>query len=219
MTVKDIDVVVPAYNAERFLAEALEQILQQGVPGEQVWVVDDGSSDGTADVARSHLPHTQLLHTARAASGPGAAVNQGLARCRCELVAFCDADDVWLPQKLSRQLQVLNDDPACDLVFGWLQQFGEGRVDQAMPAVSRPAMLARRRVFSRVGGFREDLRAGEFIDWLARAEEQGVQQRTLPDVLYRRRLHDDNLGRREQHAGLDYLRLLKNALDRRRGAQ
>src|SRR5580700_2024778 len=107
--VMDISVVIPACNAERFIETTLRTVYAQTLAPREVIVVDDGSKDGTAAlverVARGASVPTTLLQQANA--GPGAARNRGVSAARGELVAFVDADDEWLPEKLERQVVCL----------------------------------------------------------------------------------------------------------------
>ena len=95
-----ISCIVPVYNGERYLAETLQSILGQRVGPLEVIVVDDGSTDGTAGVARRFGSAIRVLHQTNA--GPAAARNLGLSEARGDFVAFLDADDLWKPDKLAR---------------------------------------------------------------------------------------------------------------------
>ena len=96
-----VSVIVPAYNAAPFLGEALDSVFAQGLPVLEVVVVDDGSTDGTAEVARRFGRGVRVLTQPR--SGSGQARNVGLAETTGELVAFLDADDVWVREKMAPQ--------------------------------------------------------------------------------------------------------------------
>jgi glycosyltransferase involved in cell wall biosynthesis len=97
-----VSVVVPCHNAAPTLAATLGSVLEQTVPPLEVVVVDDGSLDGSVEIARSFGPPVRVLTQQNA--GPAAARNTGIAACRGDYVAFVDADDRWLPQKLELQL-------------------------------------------------------------------------------------------------------------------
>lgn len=202
---KSVSVVVPAYNAERFLSECLKAILAQSV--DQVVVVDDGSSDQTLAVARSLGVETLALPH----RGASAALNAGVAACRGDWLAFCDADDLWLPRRLALQCEELERQPDLEMLFGWVEQFGGDAPISRAP--HRGTMLICRAAFERVGEFAE-LSTGEFLDWYSRARHAGLREFTVPAVVYRRRLHDQNLGLRSDPK--DYLRVLKAHLDRHR---
>jgi hypothetical protein len=106
-----VSVIVPAYNAIDYIATAVDSVLAQTFRDFELIVVDDGSSDGTA----SRLgPYEGALHCVRQANGGvSSARNHGIRKSRGRLVAFLDADDVWLPEKLDMQLRALRDQPSC----------------------------------------------------------------------------------------------------------
>jgi glycosyltransferase involved in cell wall biosynthesis len=110
----EISVIIPAYNAETFLHQAIEAALKQTVMPVEILVVDDGSKDGTRSVAESYGPPVHYLH--RANGGPAAARNTGLQAARGEWLAFLDADDFWPENYLESQIQTALQTEA-DLVF------------------------------------------------------------------------------------------------------
>jgi teichuronic acid biosynthesis glycosyltransferase TuaG len=96
-----VSVIIPAYNAQAFLGRAIQSVEAQSFRDFEIVVVDDGSTDGTADVARGF---SSVRYVRGSHGGEAAARNRGLAEARSELVAFVDADDEWLPEKLARQI-------------------------------------------------------------------------------------------------------------------
>jgi glycosyltransferase involved in cell wall biosynthesis len=216
-----ISVLIGAYNAERYLGEAIESVFAQTHRPLELIVVDDGSDDGTADVAAGYGDRLHLVRQAR--GGNGAARNRAVAEARGGLLAFLDADDRFTPRKLELQLGVLTTDPAADAVFGNVREFVSPDVEAAPAAESPPRpwpspnlMLIRRPAFERVGPFSEQLRVGVTVDWYARAVDAGLELRMIPDVVLERRLHDANNGLREAASRGQYLDVIKAALDRRR---
>ncbi len=99
MSTADVAVVIPAYNAEKLLPRALRSVLTQTVAPREVLVVDDGSSDGTSDVARSFGAPVRCIRQENA--GAAAARNRGIAEATAEWIAFLDADDWWEPERLA----------------------------------------------------------------------------------------------------------------------
>ena len=113
-----VSVIVPVYNGQTYLAQALESALLQDYPSKEILVVNDGSTDGTAAVLRSFGDRIRVINQAN--GGPPRARNAGLAAARGEYIAFLDADDVWLQGKLSAQVAHLQANPgvgAC--CFRW----------------------------------------------------------------------------------------------------
>lgn len=100
---ESVSVVIPAYNAERFLGETLESVLSQTLPPDEIVVVDDGSTDSTSDLVRSfHDRRIRLIVQPNA--GTAVACNRGVSAATGRWIAFVDADDVWMPEKLEFQL-------------------------------------------------------------------------------------------------------------------
>lgn len=221
-----ISVIIPVYNAERYLAEAIESVLAQTRPPDEIIVVDDGSTDESARVTRRFAKPVLYRHQFH--NGAGAARNLGVTQAQGEWLTFLDADDLWLPDKLARQIALLKSDPDLEMVFGGVEQFVSPDLDETQCACLRrisPAvkgylaagtLLIRRAAFERVGHFSTALRVGEFIDWYARAEEMGLKSGIVSEIVMRRRIHANNLMRREDNIGRDYARILKTTLDRRR---
>ncbi len=225
MTDRRVSVVIPVFNGERYLAEAIESVLAQTAPPFELIVLDDGSTDGSAAVADRYPSPVRRVSQANA--GLAAAQNRGAEVARGDLIAYLDCDDLWEPEKLALQGAAIAADPSLDLVFGHVVEFlSPERADElaerfrvsgeAVPGLSTGAMLARRDVFARVGPFDSGYRIGEFVDWYSRAAHLGLRTQMLPEVVMRRRIHDTNMGLRERHHQKDYLRLLKAGLDRRR---
>lgn len=99
-----VSVVIPCYNASKTLAATLESVLAQSYRPIEVIVVDDGSSDESVEIARSFAPTVQVI--AKKNGGPASARNEGIRRCKGEYIAFADADDLWMPEKLTVQVPV-----------------------------------------------------------------------------------------------------------------
>ncbi|MEZ4836451.1 MAG: glycosyltransferase family A protein [Caldilineaceae bacterium] len=111
-----VDVIIPVYNGERYLHEAIESVLKQRYHPLQLIVVDDGSEDESAALA-ARFEGVHVLHGPHA--GIGAALNRGIRHGKGDLIAFLDADDRWLPEKLARQVKCLQAHPGVDMVFGY----------------------------------------------------------------------------------------------------
>lgn len=221
MTQPLVSVVIPVHNADPFIAEALASALAQHHRNIEVIVVDDGSTDSSANVVRRMADkRCRLLHQSQ--SGAAAARNLGVAESTGALLAFLDADDVWPEDKLELQVRALATDPGIDMVFGHYVTIAE-RSDamtegQSLPGYSLGTLLIRRDSFSCVGPLSTSWRVGEFIDWYARAEERGLRHLMLPEVLLRRRVHRANLTGRQRDARSDYARVVRAIAARRAGS-
>ena len=213
-----VTILMPCYNAADFLGQAVASLQAQSCPDWELLVVDDGSQDGSPDRLRELLPQARLMESAHV--GIGAALNQARPLVGGDWVAFLDADDLWAPDKLAVQLAALDQHPDWDGVFVGVETFYEvsdrGRVADSASGRHRGALLLRRAAYDRMPLFREDLKVGEFVDWMARGEELGLHFGFIDLPLYRRRIHSHNTSRLSAQSASDYLKVVKAALDRRR---
>jgi glycosyltransferase involved in cell wall biosynthesis len=221
----DVSIIIPVYNGERYLPEAIESILSQCYYPREVIIVDDGSTDGSANVARRFSEHIQLYRQPN--RGAAAARNLGIKNSKGSFIAFLDADDLWAPDKLALQWQALQNNPLWDMVLGKVKQFISPDVKdecrqrlrkelETMPAYLLGALLIRREDFLRVGLLNENLQIGEFIDWFQRAKDIGLRHHVLDNVVLKRRIHKTNQGITKRNNNKDYISVLKAALDRKR---
>jgi glycosyltransferase involved in cell wall biosynthesis len=198
-----VSVVVPVRDVERYVAEALDSILQQSITPGEVIVVDDGSTDATPAVLERYADQVRVLR--QESAGVAAALNHGIAAADGTLFAFLDADDLWLPDALACRLARLDAPDEPDAVFGRMQQFVSPDLDAAHasrfrfdPAPQHVAlfgtMVVRRLAVDRVGPLDPSYVTGSNIDWISRARATGMRGVEVPDVVMRRRLHETNLG-------------------------
>ncbi len=221
-----VSVIVPVHNGAKYLGEALESILAQTRPAEEIWVVDDGSRDDSVAVA-TRFAGRGVRCVSQPPGGAATARNHGVTLATGSLLAFLDADDLWAPDKLASQWAALAEEPSLDMVFGHVEQFVSPGLDAvtaarlhcpegSLPGFVPYTMVVRRGAFERVGPFETRWEIGEFLAWFTRARELGLRERMLDRVVARRRLHDTNQGQQKRHRYGDYVRILKEALDRRR---
>ncbi|MGE0725828.1 MAG: glycosyltransferase family 2 protein [Alphaproteobacteria bacterium] len=217
--------IMPVRDGAAYLAEALDSIAAQTRPPDEVLVVDDGSADDGPAIAAGHPLRPRVVR--QPARGTAAARNRGVRESRADLIAFLDADDLWLPQHLAVLSSALAAAPEAAIAFGHIEQFASPELGAdaaarmivptgAQPGFSTQAMLARRTVFETVGPFDEGIRAGYFIDWFMRGQERGLRHFLVPEVVARRRHHAGNIGRIRPDYRADYLRVVRAALQRRR---
>lgn len=222
-----VSVLIPAFNTSAYIGEAIRSVLHQTLRPFEVIVVDDGSRDDTAAAAESFGDPVKVFR--RPHAGIAASRNFAASQARGELLAFLDSDDLWPPDKLALQAAHLVAESSCDGVFGLVRQFYASELD--VPSGERErleqslesgyhagALLLRRSAFERVGPFDESRRVGEFIDWYARAQDEGLGFSMLRRVVMLRRIHRTNTGVVQASARSDYAKVLKAVLDRRKAA-
>ena len=214
-----VSVVIPAYNCAQFAADALDSVFAQSHRPIEVIVVDDGSTDATAQVVGAYRDVRYIGQTNR---GPSAARNAGIGAAQGEYIAFLDADDVWMPKKLSQQIALLESCPQAGLAFANMRLSSEGNdpelsmfekynftarffgheslvVDAPSKLVRAnfiptSTVIARKRILIDAGGFDEKFRKAEDWDlWLRIALRSPIAY--TPDLLMLKRVHDVNTSR------------------------
>lgn len=218
-----VSVIVPVYNGEHFIAEALDSLFAQDYRPFEVITVDDGSVDGTAYIVRSYRD-IHYIHQSN--QGVAAARNTGIAIAQGEFITFLDADDIWMRNKLRIQVEYLLNHHKIGYVLTWVRNFIDPRFKpppwllknllREQAGFSGNTLLARRDVFDRVGVFDTNYRVAEDYDWFIRAEDTGVLKAILPDVLVMKRIHDRNMSAQRKRAISEVLRSLKSSMDRKK---
>jgi glycosyltransferase involved in cell wall biosynthesis len=221
---KMVSVVVASFNGERYLRETLESVFAQEYDSFEVVLVDDGSSDGTADIARSF----PLRYVYQENAGLPAARNAGVALATGELIAFVDDDDLWPRTKLAVQANYLRDHHEVGCVLGrneWIVEDGveppkleRDPIFDELGGIQLVTMMIRRSAFEALGGFDPTYRYAEDRDLFIRMREHGIAYAVLPELVLYKRLHGSNMtmNRPESHP---LLRSLKERLDRAREAR
>ncbi|MDQ3280427.1 MAG: glycosyltransferase [Acidobacteriota bacterium] len=197
-----VSVVIPVYNGERFVAQAIDSVLAQTMTNHEVVVVNDGSTDGTAGLLASYGDRIRVHHQKN--GGVASARNAGVRAARSGFIAFLDADDVWLPEKLERQMPLLGDDDVA-LVYSGIQvvdaelrpMFVARSPDpadvlrntldvQPPPVPLTMTGVVRRSAFDAIGGFDERLSTSADADFVCRiAVRYKLARVDEPLALYR----------------------------------
>ena len=208
-----VSVLIPTYNCARFLPDAIESVLAQTFQDFEIIVVDDGSTDDTAQVV-SRYP--QVRYILKEHSGISASRNAAVSAATGEIVAFLDADDMFTPEKLQKQVDYLDENPDCHLIFTKAENFYEdeqaeqGEKQQALYNASLERCIItcaiRRSVFEKYGNFRTDYPHGEDTQFMYRLSISGLSiNHCLPEVLYKRRVHSSNISLTHEGAGANRL--------------
>lgn len=204
-----VSVVMPVYNGERFLAEAIESILGQTFADFEFVIVDDGSLDGSAAIIRDNANRSERIRVVKHERNQGltSARNSGIAASRGEFVAAMDHDDISLPRRIEKQAAFLKAHPEIGLVgTGYSSMYGHSETlkPHEMPlqhalilvqwtlgiySVSGPTIMARRDTLNAVGGYDESIRASDDKELFSRLFWQ-TRFANLPDALYLHRRYD-----------------------------
>jgi glycosyltransferase involved in cell wall biosynthesis len=228
-----VSVVTPTRDRARYLGDAIRSALDQGFPGLEVIVVDDGSTDGTPAVAASFGDRIRYERRGTG-SGPGAARNRALGMARGEYVAFLDSDDLWRPGRLARQIPMLDAAPRAGLLYAAVDYVDadgnpspirrsrrgtpSGRILRTLlrhNVMETSTVIARRALVEEAGGFDPRFRWNEDLDlWLRIALRHEVIYDPTPSVLMRR--HPDQLIARHRELGDSLVEVLEGNLERLR---
>ncbi len=219
-----ISVIIPTYNTELYLEEALESIQNQDYPNIEIIVVDDGSTDNTAEILKKY----DVQYYYQKNNGVSSAMNSGFELAKGEYIASLDADDLWNSNKLSLQMKMFEEDSNLEIVFCHVKQFVCPKInlldtqlsiskDKAiMKGFSSIAMLIKEESFKKIGNFNESYKYGDFIEWFGRAQDKNVKYTIHDNILAYRRIHKSNMTKNKADARQDYLRIVKEIIARKR---
>lgn len=230
-----VSVIMPAYNAAPYIRESVASVLDQQHQNLELIIIDDGSTDGTADLIKGIDPRITVLSQEN--SGPAAARNLGLSKARGEFIAFLDADDLWTPDKLTLQLSFFKENPEFGVVFGgflrWIAREDGGFDRPPEPeGVHRPAdavissqtgwiyvpllydsivciitALVRREALDTVGGFDPAFVTGEDYNLWLRISRQW-QAAKLARTLAYYRIHRSSTTHKPRPINNEYVALM-----------
>lgn len=216
----EVTVIIPCYNAAAHLSAAVDSIRAQACPVKEILIVDDGSTDGTAELAATLGPGIRVLKQAN--SGPAAARNAGVRAAATDLITFLDADDFWEQGWLAEALTTFERHPETRMVLGHMHPFHDTedglRVHHKGPffLFVFGCGIYRRQVFDEVGLIDESMRLSEDTDWFFRAWERQVSMIRLDRLAVHYRRHARSMTHELNCKDKGFLNVLKKSLDRRR---
>lgn len=205
-------VIIACYNAADTLVETLASLQGQAEQDWEAICIDDGSTDATRILLHSAAkidPRIRVI--TKTNEGPSVARNLGSAMAKSDWIAFLDADDIWLPQKLSHMAKVVEETPDTDAIYAKVAFFKDSRAADTgqsnvkaggapleallgeNPVCTLSNLCVRREIFLKVGGFREDMRYSEDLEFLIRFVAAGNNLTGTPALLVRYRASDGGL--------------------------
>lgn len=213
-----VSVIVPVYNGERYLREAIDSVLAQTYSNYEIIVIDDGSTDGSSSILE--LYGSVIQNRYQLNQGTASARNAGVRCSSGEFLAFLDQDDLWAPDKLERQMALMKESAETEIVWGDVQQFVSPELLRSFKKQIRisdtpvlgflpSALLVRRRTFIQVGYFDEKWEIGEWADWYARQARLDLNENFVSKVVAYRRIHESNKGILMANLRSEYLGILR----------
>lgn len=218
-----VSVIIPVFNGERFIREAVENVFAQDYSALEIIIVNDGSYDGTEDIIKQLTVDVRLFRQMN--TGPAAARNRGIRDASGDFIAFLDADDLWPENDLNNLVGEMLRNPGIDVVRGYAQLMEYEEETGSFNYVGNPkesfphyigAGLYRKAVFEKVGLFDPTMRFGEDADWYLRAGELGIQIKRLDETTLYVRRHGQNMTEGKNMVELNALKIFKKFLDRKR---
>ncbi|MCC5907089.1 MAG: glycosyltransferase family 2 protein [Balneolaceae bacterium] len=216
MTESLLSVIIPVYNGERYISDAIDSVLAQNYSPIEIIVVDDGSTDSTKKVLKKYKD--QIVYIYKKNGGISSARNAGLDAVKGEFIAFIDADDIWHPSKLKKQFSLFDEYKSLEIAIGLSIDF-EGTLIEKKEKTFRLTLgnsLFKKPVFKKVGRFDEELELGEDTDWFFRARENNISVAVHKDVVTFYRRHDNNITKDKKKFNFYVFKVLKKAKDRKR---
>jgi glycosyltransferase involved in cell wall biosynthesis len=217
-----ISVIIPVFNGERFIAEAIQSVLNQNYEPLEMIVVDDGSTDATADVVKTFGEKIRYIYQEN--GGVAKARNTGLNAASGDYIAFLDADDLFCNNKLNIQLKIFEEYLSLGIAFGYSSRCNYTGQNTDYEIVNHSdkcftftlgSMLISKSVFDSVGNFDEEMKQAEDLDFLFRAKESGFPIAVHPEITQIYRQHDKNITRNRKNFIFYQLLAMKKAKNRR----
>ena len=215
-----VSVIITVYNGERYIRETIQSILDQKYSNLEIILIDDGSTDNTADII-DQLP-AKINYEFQENKGIAEGWNKGIHKSTGTYISFLDADDLWSKSKTHKQVRLLETKPDMDIMFGHAKEFYSEDVHRVsadlkpIPGYSAGTMMIKKERFLNVGLFNTKWIKGIFADWYLRATEAGLTVYMDEEIFLYRRIHDKNHGILKRDKYVDYLKMLKESLDRKR---
>ena len=220
-----ISIIIPVYNCEKYIDDAIESILSQDYSQLEIIVVDDGSTDNSAKIIKSYNnPKIKYLYQENL--GPAAARNKGIKFASGDFIAFLDADDLWPENKLIQQLKEFMNNDELNISMGKIKYVElpdatrNNRMlldpDDTFKYVNLGAGLFKKDVFDKVGYFDEKFMFWEDLDWFLRAYEKNVSLKFIESVVLLYRVHSDNMSNNSNEVEFFLDKVLRNSIKRRK---
>jgi glycosyltransferase involved in cell wall biosynthesis len=209
-----VTAIIPVYNGSTHLADCLKSVLAQTTPVDDIIIVDDGSTDGSAALAAATSPAARIIRQAR--QGPAMARNTGAAAARSHYFAFLDHDDLWPPDRTMQLLAGAATAPEAGLICGRAHiEPATGKGDPHIPYLFQSS-LVRREVWARFGGMDAEHDYAEDLDLYLRIIEAGIPVAQIDAVTLIYRQHGGNRSHDIERSQRALLESLRASLKRRR---
>lgn len=221
-----VSVILPVFNTEKYVTESVESVLNQTYKNIEIICINDGSTDNSLEILKTFGEKITLINLEKN-GGISVARNAGIEVAKGDYIAFMDADDVWTSEKIEHQINEFMKNEKLQISFTQFRCFISPDLPEEvkqtrfcppdpMPGYISATAVVKTNFFKLVGMFDPKWRVGEFIDWYARAQNMNAVSSLLPDICLLRRIHGTNTGVTQRDSRLDYVRIAREALERKR---
>lgn len=219
-----VSVILPLYNGEKWIMDAIQSVLGQEYTSIELCVVDDGSSDNSISIVKQVVTQDQrvkFIHNTK--RGIASARNTGINRASGDIITFIDQDDLWTKNKLTKQIPELLKNPNA-IILGNLEQFCDEpilpswakkeHINQAKPGWEPGTLMLKKKIIKQFNGFDESLQhGGDDSDFFMRVRDAGVSCIMLDEVILKKRIHQNNTSSLANHQS-DLLKNIRASLQR-----
>ncbi|PKN53585.1 MAG: glycosyltransferase family 2 protein [Deltaproteobacteria bacterium HGW-Deltaproteobacteria-13] len=222
-----VSVIIPVFNAEKYVAEAIGSVLSQTYKNMELICINDKSTDHSFSILESFENKIILINNENNC-GTAESRNKGIRIARGEFLAFIDNDDIWESHKLEVQMNEFRIHPALDVSFSYMQSFISPELSEKAPNLrycpSEPipgyipsTIVVKRTSLAKAGYFDSRWKNGESVDWMFKAKEAGLNFGVVDQVLVKRRIHETNKGVLDSATSKnEYLKIIRESVNRRR---
>jgi glycosyltransferase involved in cell wall biosynthesis len=222
-----VSIIIPVFNAEKYVQEAIQSVLSQTYKNIELICINDQSTDNSLTILESFRNKIILVNNENNC-GTAESRNKGIRIARGEYLAFIDNDDIWESNKLEVQMNHLRNNPALNVLFSYMQCFISPDISEEIkkirycppdptPGYIPSTVVIKRSSFKKVGYFESRWKNGESVAWIFKAKDVGLNFGIVDDVLVKRRIHETNKSALDSSTSKsEYLRIVKESLDRRR---
>ena len=226
-----ISVIMPVFDGENFLAQAIRSVLAQTYKHFELIVVNDGSNDSSKDIVQKFISITEKIRCIdQENSGVSHARNMGILASKGDLVAFLDQDDLWADDTLETQMAFHRQQPDIGYTLAHQVCFLDGISEPPawfrLQQLNAPhvgylpgTLVVKREILDRIGLFDTQYPISSDADWFARARDAAVLMKILPQTLLRRRIHSGNQSRHSKQIQGELTQLLRASIQRKRNAE
>lgn len=192
-----VSVIIPVFNTEKYILEALESVSFQDYKNIEIIVVNDGSTDNTLNILRKYSKKIKIISQEKN-MGQSISRNVGVKEANGDIVGFLDADDLWPKNHVSLGVKYLNENNDYDFVRGQTKYFRlvddkRELTDNVFMEMLVGASLYKAKIFGTVGFFDEEMKCGEDLDWFIRISESNLKEKRIPNTMLFYRRHENNM--------------------------